>query len=467
MPTSDKRPVAFYHNDGLVAAWNHASRFAGVGGHVATLPEIIELRLGTDPQSEDSAWKRYYTSASAEYVGVGADGRIKIIVGHGVGPMSTIDGIKAAYKWEYGDKSRRRNGGRITAKQFLDLEDGTFGEVRVLSTLDLQRPGGRIVRKLDIPAVTVLDFQEYTEAIVGEAFRGYLTAVDAARDPLIRMRLGTNGHRYLMQQEAIAKRFHRSQRPNRGRSWAAGFDDRAHPYITMTEYASNCPYVQRIKGSPPSQWLWEPRRPEEGYALAHLLDIDQNQHVNTGDVGAIMLSSPNVHEWWNGARFIGVPKSARLTNGLADGPNPSKVLHEHWEHFLEPVDDGYVPIEPFLLEETDAGWFTCYPKQFPNDYCMDDGDIEFRVLSVERVGEDGSFMTDDDFFLRYKLSQISDIMPRTANAYEITEISRRDSRGFTTVTVRFYHVEVDTSKRLPKADNLARDYDRLMEVYTR
>ena len=98
---------------------------------------------------------------------------------------------------------------------------------------------------------------------------------------------------------------------------------------------------------------------------------------------------------------------------------------------------------------------------------MDDGDVEFHVRSLKRVGEDGSFTTDEMFFLRYKLAQVQALMPKEANAYEIVNISGKDRNGLTTVTVRFYKADVDTSRRLPRTDEIARDYERLMVFYAR
>ena len=473
MSAAIERPVAFYHRDGLVAAWNFAERYAGTSGHVATLPEIVELRLSAKPGTKDSPWETWYTSASAEYVGIGADGRVKIIVAHGVGPMSTIDGIKTAYKWEWGDKTRHNNGGRITAQQFLDLESGAYGETKIIAATGFIKSNGQIVRKYDIPAVSVLDFQEYLDAmglVDGyNIFDRYLTTPDALRDPLIRMRLGSNAYRYLMKHERIAKAFHVKERPNAGYRWAQGFDDRKHPYITKVETASNCAYtlpneaIRKATG----KWVDEPRVPEEGYALAHLLDIDAFMRTHTQEVGVMLVSSPNVHEWWNGAKFIAMPDGVIMNDGLAQGPDPARTIHEHWEHFMQPVEKGYAPITPYLLKYAHDEWFACYPKKCPNDQCMDDGDVEFHVRSLKRVGEDGSFTTDEMFFLRYKLAQVRALMSREANAYEIVNISGKDRNGLTTVTVRFYKADVDTSRRLPRTDEIARDYDRLMEVYAR
>lgn len=471
MSAISERPVAFYHQDGLVAAWNFAARYAGESGHIATLPEIVELRLGTKPGAKDSPWKTWCTSASAEYVGVGADGRVKIIVAHGVGPMSTIEGIKTAYKWEWGDKTRHNNGGRITAQQFLNLEAGKYGETKVFCATDFVRSDGNMVRQFDIPPVNILDFQEYLDATGLEGgynvFYRYLTAPDALRDPLIRMRLGSNAYHYLMKHERIAKAFHAKERPNADYRWAQGFDDRNHPYITKVETASNCAYtlpneaIRKATG----KWVDEPRVPEEGYALAHLLDIDAFMRTNTQEVGVMLMSSPNVHEWWNGAKFIAMPDGVIMDDGLAQGPDPYKAISEHWEHFMQPVEEGYAPITPYLLKYAHDEWFACYPKKFPNDQCMDDGDVEFHVRSVRRLGDDGRFTTDEMFFLRYKLAQVKALMPKEANAYEIVDISSKDRNGLTTVTVRFYKADVDTSHRLPRTAEVARDYKRLMEVW--
>lgn len=473
MSAAAERPVAFYHQDGLVAAWNFAKRYAGTSGHVATLPEIVELRLSANPGTKYSPWETWHTSASAEYVGIGADGRVKIIVAHGVGPMSTIDGIKTSYKWEWGDKSRRNNGGRITAQQFLDLESGKYGKTRVVSATAFTRSDGNLVKKFDIAPVNVLDFQEYLDAmglVDGyNIFDRYLAGPDALRDPLIRMRIGSNAYRYLMKHEHIAKAFHVKGRPNAGYRWAQGFDDRNHPYITKVETAPNCAYTLPNEAicKETGKWVDEPRVPEEGYALAHLLGIDAFMCIHTQEVGVMLMSSPYVHEWWNGAKFIAVPDGATLDNGLAQGPDPVKAIREHWEHFMQPVEEGYAPITPYLLKYAHNEWFACYPKKFPNDQCMDDGDVEFHVRSVRRLGDDDRFTTDEMFFLRYKLAQVQALMPKEANAYEIINISGKDRNGLTTVTVRFYKADVDTSRRLPRTDEIARDYERLMEFYAR
>ena len=467
MSEFSRRPVAFYHQDGLVAAWNHAARYAGSDGRIATLPEIVQLRLSTEPNHTDSPWENWYTSASAEYVGIGADGRIKIIVAHGVGPMATIDGIKAAYKWEYGDKSRQRNGGRITAQQFLDLEAGVFGEA---TTFDFEQTWNKSPRALKIAPVNILDFQDYVDYLsqMGEEpFMQYQTAIRAQSDPLLRLRLGANAVEYLRKHARIAREFHANERPNDRYTWAQGFDDRESPYITKVESAPNCSYMVLNTQSREDhgRWLYEPRVPESGYALAHLLDVDRLTHTTTSGVGVMLMSAPGVHEWWNNAKFVAVPPEATLDEGLLNGPDAATVLSEHWEHFAEPVEEGYIPIEPFHLVHAAGEWFAQYPKKLPKEQCMDEGDLEFHVRSVDLIDGVGTFTTDEMFFLRYKLSQVKNIMPSHANGYRIIDVSSKDNRGLSTVTVQFYRADVDISRRLPRVETIARDYDKLMEVY--
>lgn len=112
MKATEKRPfahaMAFYHQDGLPAAWKQAMKFAGKGGRLATMPDIIASRLETNPG--EMPWETYFTTLTAEYLGFSKQGNRILIVAHGVGPMSTLEGVQKAYSWEYTDKERDRRG---------------------------------------------------------------------------------------------------------------------------------------------------------------------------------------------------------------------------------------------------------------------------------------------------------------------------------------------------------------------
>ncbi len=226
----------------------------------------------------------------------------------------------------------------------------------------------------------------------------------------------------------------------------------------------NCGYfiLDEVKHWVTGEWSYIPRVPEEGYAVAHLLDVEQLGRACTVECGVMLLSAPGVHEWHDNAKFVAIPEGASYSDGVAESPDPYTAVRKHWEHFAEAAGLGTVPVMPYRLEHVGGEWFTRYPKTGES---MDDGDVEFHVRSVERVGSDGTFTVDELFFLRYKLAEIKKIMPREANAYDIVDVSVPDAQGLTTVTARFYHADVDLTRRLPRADVIARDYDRLMEVY--
>lgn len=422
-----KQPMAFYHRDGHIPAWNFAMKYAGDDGHIATLPEIIEARLATSVG--DLPWETYFTTNSAEYYGVGSDGREKLIVAHGVGPMSTLEGAKKAYSWEYKDKSRRKNGGRISVKEFLDLEDGCYGDV------------------------AVIDVRDYL-VCWEDAFYGFRSAALGRLDALLVARLGSSAYQYLGLHDETARRWHAER--------SVKLPEGGLPYIVQVGAASNCSYDTSLQVDGRFDWSRRIPRPiEAGYAVGHLLSISGLVHMHySGWQG--LTSEVDCHEWSNGVRFVGVPSGASWRNGIDAAPQPDDVLRLNWSRFMRPnTDEAYTPPRLFLVEQTDDEWFTRYPKQIDEER-MDDGDIEFHVRSLKAVGGPGQFKVEEDFFLRYKLSQVIAIAPVGANAYEIDDISGKDNHGFTTVTVQFYRADVDTSRRLPRVKEIKQDYDLLM-----
>ena len=139
MQVPSNSAMAFYHGNGLVPAWQQASRFASDTGRIATLPDIIDARLGSEPGTP--SWERYFSTTSAEYLGRSRSGNRIIIVAHGVGPMATLDGILKAYSFEFNDKTRGRRG-VSHGMSSLDLRVESSVVSRSLTTL-LQQNGTR------------------------------------------------------------------------------------------------------------------------------------------------------------------------------------------------------------------------------------------------------------------------------------------------------------------------------------
>lgn len=428
---------AFMCPNGVQDAWRAASFFAGPSGHVATLPDIARMRSKLGKNS--NMWKRDYTSSSAEYYGLGGDGRQKLIVAHGVGPMSDYMGVMGAYIWWWGDKIRRHHGGRITASDFLRLEAGRYGKTKVIDSVYYAEASDYELVKAGLfyAPISVLDVQDYMDYCVAAGrdavFDVVLTAEEALRDPLLRMRLGKHGANYIIKNNELARKACECPRPK----------------IMTTSQSYGTSYVEM-------DWderVWKPVSTESGWAFAHLLDLSHLSFMNSREYGPGLFSHSYPHEYRYGARMVGIPEGARMKYGATEDLDPYFMIRDDWERFMRPVSHEVDPITPYRIERLNGEWFTHYPKASPEEACMDSGDLQYRVRSVRPIGT-GRFDVKEMFFLRYPLSKVREIMPDGANAYEVVRVGSKGGDGVTPVTVQFYEADVDTSRSLPRADEL-------------
>jgi hypothetical protein len=446
------RPMAFYHQDGHIPAWNFAKRYAGPNGHIATLPDIIQARLVTEPG--DLPWEAYFTTNTAEYYGTGADGRPKLIVAHGVGPMSTIEGIKRVYSWEYKDKERHNKGGRISAEEFLKLETGHYGEaIKISSARQFIAPS----RDEDW-RVFVIDFIDYVATYGEVAFGVQHFATTAIFDILLLARLGMNAHAYIINHRKQAIKWHKEE--------SVPAHHEQGPRIIINEDAPNCPYTTYMQVNRKYNWSKPLPYPlEDGKAMGHLISIGGLMHMHSSDKQGHwqgLVSEVSCHEWSNGVRFVGVPETIDWSNGMDQAPSPHDVLRKDWQRFMRHFDnESHTTPRLYRIEHTGNEWFTRYPKSSDGER-MDESDVEFHVRSVRAVGGLQRFKVDEMFFLRYSLSQVVALAPTDANAYAIVDVSTKDKAGHTTVAVQFYDADVDTTQRLPRVKEVKQDYDLLM-----
>lgn len=466
------RPLMSAGNRDIATAWEYALRYAGEEGHIATLPEIIEARErayesfcrkhhgepGRDETLLRRAWNQAYASASSEYVGTGADGCQKIIVAHGVGPLSNLDGIKEAY-----DHDLRENpGGVISTEQFRSLENGSYGEVRVIDADEFVPLAGQLYRDgVEIPEVTVLDKVDY-ENFVRErrlAANGerLLDLHQAMRDPLIRMRLGSQACRYLCTQANLAEDVLR-------RAGRLIYGDPVHiiePVFETRGHDLSEPMPCRLSYTEHVEQIATLGR----NAAAHILGIKDFQALYAR--WNKMLVSPYFADLRFFSNFVAVPKEADIEAGIGELPTAEEILSEDPERFMRSTDGEDVSvITPVRLGDIGGKTFTHYPKVSLKEPCMDSSDMEYLVKSCTPVGEYKTFMVDDDFFLRYTLDQVCRIKPRGANAYRIVNIGRRHEHkpGYTLVTVQFFMADIDTSRRVPRAEEISTDFDKLMDA---
>lgn len=437
--------MAFHHQDGLLAAWKQATKFAGKGGRLATMPDIVAARLETKPG--DLPWETYFTTLTAEYYGFSKTGKRILIIAHGVGPMSTLEGVQKAYSWEYNDKDRNHRGGRITQQEFWDLEaEAGFGDV------------------------TVVDLELYCTRYE-YPFLETLRSSEALVDPVLKARFGVLTEEYVKAHTEVARKWHREQAGldpenkyqlpnhdqflNRRRSQhERDGAENSDPYILKVDGAGNCCY---FFGSRDSY-----REIEEGMAIAHLVSTGGLCHLHHEGNESLTLDV-GCHEWWNGVRLVGIQAGGNIRSGLQQGPDAHKLLRKHWRELLVPAkkrqDFGFC-----ALVQVDKQWFTQYPKIGER---MDTWEPEFVVTSAKKVGEPVLFRTTSSGspFFKFGVKEVQALAPSSANAYFFCGEPRREGGDHHVCEVQFYWIEADTSKRMIRADNLARDYDTMMKLF--
>jgi hypothetical protein len=453
MKTKATKPLpgamAFYHQDGLPAAWQQASTFAGDYGRLATMPDICDARLGTKPG--DAPWENYFTTLTAEYYGFSRAGNPILIVAHGIGPMSTLEGACKAYAWEYKDKERNRRGGRITQREFEDLEDGKYGDVHIVCLNSYSK-------RYQYPFIQILRSSE------------------ALTDPVLKARFGYAAEKVILAHTEHARAWHREQagidpenkykRPeadhklfldDRRRKHMINSADDSDPFIIQVDGAANCSYGHVERGF---------RKLEPGYALGHLVSTGCLSHMHHEGNESLTLDV-SCHEWWNGVRLVGVPATTDIRSGIRSGPDAYKLLRKHWRDLFASVKEEET-VGFRALVKLDDQWFTQYPKEGAR---MDNWEPEYKVTSLEEISEPVLFRTTVGGyhgFFKYGINEVQAIAPPNANAYyPVGEIGMEWKDGnptHHTVMVQFCQVKADASKRMIRADAIAHNYDLLMEL---
>lgn len=420
--------MAFYHEDGLTVAWQQAAKFADKDGRMATMPDIVQARLKTKPG--ETPWETYYTTLTAEYLGLSRKGNQILIVAHGIGPMSTLSGIQKTYSWEYKDKSRIRRGGRILQQEFWDLEDGKFGEVNIVDF-------NSYCRRYDFPFLQVLRSSE------------------AMTDPVLKARLGSRSEQYVQCHTAHARAWHREQP--------------LHPGHVECEADGSDPFILRIEGAANCCYTFGPRRGhriiEEGYAVAHLISTGRLCHLMHNSHGSLVLDV-GCHEWGNGTRIVGIQSVGGVDLNLQNGPRAYDLLRKHWKKLLLPVP--WVPIGFRALMKIDEQWFTQYPKTGEG---MDTWEPEHAVTSMEEIGKPILFRTTVGGyygFFKFGTKEVQAIAPLSANAYFFVGEPQNEWHDgdptHQTCMVQFCRVTADTTKRLIRGKQLSHDFDLMMRL---
>lgn len=413
------RVLGFYHENGIIPAWKLASDFAGKDGRIGTLLDVVNARIEHDYTKE--VWNTYYTTLSAEYVGYGKNGNLILIVAHGIGPMSSIEGIKKAYSHCYKDTERIKKGGRISQEEFLDLEAGKYGKV------------------------AIVDLKEY----INSRQHPFIAAIPEQMeelDPVVRARLGDRCNEYITRCRSNSTKWIE----NKGEM--EDFNKRNLQILEMED--GNISYVHV--------------KPEKDFAFAHLLSVGRLTNMYHSK-GISLMHDIACHDWTNGVRLIGIRGAEKITN-ILPGFNYQKAVKnpKSREALMVKLEKTKSPNKMSLFDVIDDNvWFTQTPKIGEE---MNTGILEYSVRSVEPIGGVVKFrtkITGYHMFVRYGLSEVQSIAPENANGYRLLDaeiIRGEDGTEYHEIKVRFYKIDVDTSRRIMTEKEILKDAKLLESI---
>lgn len=422
--------MAFYHPEGLVKAWKSAETFAGEGGRVATLPDIVDARLASPDTS--AAWGQYYTTASAEFYGRSPGGAEVLAVLHGVGPLSTLEGClqAASYDRRFSPKRTDGEGGRIPEALFHEILDGKFGDVAIVEL---------------VPYLTRYAYPFSS-----------MPASQAVEDPLAAARFG--GRERL---EAYVRRLVLIENESARMSGNPLRDD--PKVLRVSEDSNSGSYSRPVSRVGSRGFDFVPRNIEEGLAFAHLLSTGQLTNVGeSGDPGYVVQVEVTPHGWTDGTRFVGWRAQAKpgaIHPGIALYDLSDFDSDDLW------VDDDaeQQPLE--VLVRKGGALFTQYPKEGAS---LDSGEARHRVESSIEIGKPVVFKTKVHGyygFFKYELSDVAAIAPEGANAYILLGDTSVSGNGdVQTQTIQFHRVQVDRRRRLLRNEELLADVERLVRI---
>ena len=402
--------MAFFADNHEKAA-DLAKKFAGENGRLATLPDIIDARIAS-PLGK-SAWEQYLCSNSAEYFGFSREGKPLIVVAHGIGPLSTPEGVIEAYtsKLKSERTGRPSMEGRVSQEQFLDLVDGKFGEV------------------------AIVDYEKYSK-MYEYPFREHLSAWQALDDPLIHARLGNKAESYLLRhhQEAMA--------------WS----------VQENKPVGDAKY-KILTAEDPNNYSYQFVKPGD-LPIAHLLGMNRLSYLN----GESLHSDIFCKEGLGHTRLVGVQGDGELKTILPSITITNEVIAENLDRFLKP-NEAPKEIPPLVgLKRIKGKWFSQFPK--PEGHSMEDGGLRHLVKSLEQIGKPVPFSTEIHgyhMFVRYDIKDIQALSPTEANAYRfVSEWQIAGEYTHHTNKVAFYKADIDHTTVIPDSDELETNFETLV-----
>ncbi|HTM68028.1 MAG TPA: hypothetical protein VL426_01910 [Candidatus Binatia bacterium] len=393
-----------------------ARAFAGEGGRVATLPDIIAARAAAP--SEDVVWQRPFTTASAEYFGFSRAGVPLIAVAHGNGPLAEPEGPILAY---VANRDGQRHA-RIPREEFLKVVDGACGDVAIIELLALHR-----LRRF--PLLEMLTYEQ------------------ACEDPLVRARLGEHAQAFLDRHRRIS------------RGWLGDED--------LTYRDNDC--VLSLRDTPRAGYA---ALKDDGWAYAHLLDVSPltdyaHGHWDKHRMHRSLVTELSLYDWGDRSGAIGIKGGGpirRVHPGLGLTATSFSRL---WRRLVRRAT-GQAPSLP-LLRTFDGLWFSCHPGTgFEPGTAEPDRPVrqiavheDVRTFKMPIVNGDHQVLTFDHALVRAEA-------PEWADAYRIVQEARTvwegDLAAYHVVKVEYVFADIEPDWGIPPARELERSFDLLLSL---
>lgn len=410
---------SFFNDLGFAQSWKTAQAFAGDIGCVATMKDIIQARVANDTDKE--VWNRYYTTTSAEYIGLSKRGVPLAVITHGNGPLFKPDDWVKAY--EQIDGFHPQDNGYIDISSFHDLVDGKFGDVTIID-LSSYAPGGH------------------------RTFREYRTMDEAINDPWTLARMGGD---LSMAAAYLQNTIDAGSAENpQGASDIVFRHDLGHGALMLCgdDWKSICVHKNLSYG-------------DGMLAAARLLSISQlsNTHGVDRQGKVALLTEIDHHGRTDGARFVGIRGNAH--SNIKEGSDVSELASK-WPEKITVRHTGEVGGKFEHLIEQGGKLYVQTRKQ---GCVMDSGYPLHHLKSAREIGEIVRVNFGEPaspFFFKYDNADVVRHAPEGANAF-LTVSKHQDGRG-QGVAVQFYHIDADYETRILGRDEVYADIDLLVKL---
>ncbi|MEY4744090.1 MAG: hypothetical protein RL272_35 [Candidatus Parcubacteria bacterium] len=396
-----------------------ARSFAGEGGRIASLPDIVAARVSAP--TTDVSWERFFTTSTAEYVGLSRSGTVIIVVAHGIGPLAGDDGVLAACV-----ACRDGHGhGRIPREEFLRLADGAYGDVAVVELRSLYG-----LRRF--PTLEMLTYDQ------------------ACEDPLVRARLGEDAEAFLARHRLASRRWLREN----------DFGTRGNDCVLSLQDTALCGYGGM--------------RFDDGWARAHLIDISPQTDYGHGHWDGprwhrSLVTELSCHAWGTRTGAIGIRGNGPIGR-IHPGPEIARAAFPRlWQRLAQRSSVTYRPTHLHPLTAFGGLWFTRYEGTGTGP---DDGQPAHPVRAVEGAGHvvdlSMPIAGDDHRKVTLDAKRIRIESMPWANAYRILGRPRTvwtgDVPTHHVVRIEYCVADVDTRWRVPPMHMLERQFDFLLRL---